>query len=250
MYYSKKAVRYCWTGAICWFHLHHTHIWNVIRLPFSVLCCVTEAKCPCRMQLFTVSNQFRGWKKWHLPIYKSVECAEYLESLPSDVRAQCAQKSSTPPGHVAICWKSRVPDQNGVSLLYIIFEIHQSGQNPRNMLSFKQQIWMLFLGCLMSQQHASVSQGRICSDNFTCCHTEIEVADQTYHFTQSWDTDTGPTSHSTDPIAPGAWQGSHWNTHYYVTGLTRPRKNPGASGNQTRDLPLSKVTVWSKVTVC
>ena len=29
----------------------------------------------------------------------------------------------------------------------------------------------------MPQPHASVSQGRICSDNFTCCHTEIEVAD-------------------------------------------------------------------------
>ena len=41
----------------------------------------------------------------------------------------------------------------------------------------------LFVGCLMSQQHASVSQGRICSDNFTCCHTEIEVADQTFHLT-------------------------------------------------------------------
>ena len=30
---------------------------------------------------------------------------------------------------------------------------------------------------LPSQQHASVSQGRICSDNYTCCHTETEVAD-------------------------------------------------------------------------
>ena len=37
----------------------------------------------------------------------------------------------------------------------------------------------LLVGCLTSQQHASVSQGRICSDNFTCCHTETEVADQT-----------------------------------------------------------------------
>ena len=35
----------------------------------------------------------------------------------------------------------------------------------------------LFVGCLTSQQHASVSLGRICSDNFMCCHTEIEVAD-------------------------------------------------------------------------
>ena len=34
---------------------------------------------------------------------------------------------------------------------------------------------------LTSQQQASVSQGRICTDNFTCCHTEIEVADQTFY---------------------------------------------------------------------
>ena len=62
---------------------------------------------------------------------------------------------------------------------------------------------ILFDGCLTSQQHASVSNGRICSDNFTCCHTEIEVADQTFHLTQSQYTDTGPTSPSTDPITPG-----------------------------------------------
>ena len=44
---------------------------------------------------------------------------------------------------------------------------------------------VLFVGCLTSQQHASVSQGRICSNNFTCCHTDTEVADQTFHLTQS-----------------------------------------------------------------
>ena len=60
--------------------------------------------------------------------------------------------------------------------------------------------FVLFVGCLTSQQHASVSQGRICTDNFTCCHTEIEAADQTFHLTQSQYTDTGPTSPSADPI--------------------------------------------------
>ena len=38
---------------------------------------------------------------------------------------------------------------------------------------------VVFVGCLTSQQHASVSQGRI------CCHTEIEVTDQIFHLTQS-----------------------------------------------------------------
>ena len=68
---------------------------------------------------------------------------------------------------------------------------------------------MLFVGCLASQQHASVSPGRICSDNFTCSRTETEVADQL---------STSP-SHSIlapgRPVpaltlkTPGACQGSH-----------------------------------------
>ena len=61
----------------------------------------------------------------------------------------------------------------------------------------------LFVACLTSQQQASVSQERTCSDNFTCCHTEIEVADPTFYLTQSQYTDIGPTSPSADPITPG-----------------------------------------------
>ena len=48
---------------------------------------------------------------------------------------------------------------------------------------------LLFVGCLTSQQQATVSQGRICSDKFTCCHTEIEVADPTFYLTQSQHTE-------------------------------------------------------------
>ena len=99
-----------------------------------------------------------------------------------------------------------------------------------------------FVGCLKSQQHVSVSEGRICSDNFACCHTEIEVADPTFHLIQSQYTDTGPAIRSTDPITPGAWQDSHWSANFEVTGMTRPRKNVGASGIRTRDLPLSRQT--------
>ena len=101
---------------------------------------------------------------------------------------------------------------------------------------------LLLAGCLTSQQHASVSQGRICSEKFACCHTETEVADQTFYHTQSQNTDTGPTSPSADPSTPGAWQGSHWCANFIVTGMTRPRKNPGASGIRTRDHPFSRRT--------
>ena len=96
----------------------------------------------------------------------------------------------------------------------------------------------LFVGCLLacltSQQHASVSQGRICSDNLTCCHTEIEVADPTFYLTPSQYTDTGPTSPSTDPVTPGAWQGSHWSANFQVTGMTRPGKIPLQAGCEPR----------------
>ena len=57
--------------------------------------------------------------------------------------------------------------------------------NWRSMLETHYGSVCLLVGCLTSQQHASVSQGRICTDNFTCCHTEIEAADQTFHLTQS-----------------------------------------------------------------
>ena len=106
----------------------------------------------------------------------------------------------------------------------------------------EREIVCVLAGCFTSQQQASVSQGRICLDKFTCCHTEIAVADQTFYLTQSQYTDTGPTSSSADPITPGAWQGSHWSANFEVTGMTRPGTNPGASGIRTPDLPLSRRT--------
>ena len=85
----------------------------------------------------------------------------------------------------------------------------------------------LFIGCLTSQQHAGVSQGRICTDNVTCCHTEIEVADQTFYLTHSQYTDTGPSSPSTDPITPGrVASGVLILSHWYDS----TRKNLVASG--------------------
>ena len=76
-------------------------------------------------------------------------------------------------------------------------------------------LWLVgwFVNCSTSQQHASVSQGRICSDKHACCHTEIEHADQTFYLTQSQYTDTGPTSPSADPMTPGVWLDSHWSAN-------------------------------------
>ena len=77
---------------------------------------------------------------------------------------------------------------------------------------------------------------------FRCCHTEIEVADLTFHLTQSQYTDSRLTTPSADPIAPGAWQGSHWSANFEVTGMTGPRKNPATSGIRTWDLEADVLT--------
>ena len=92
--------------------------------------------------------------------------------------------------------------------------------------------WLL--ACLTSQRQASVSLGRICSDNFTCCHTEIEVADQTFFLTQSQYTDTWPTSPSGDPITPGrVATGMPIFIHWYDSTPKKSRRkqdsNPGSS---------------------
>ena len=68
-----------------------------------------------------------------------------------------------------------------------------------------------FVGCLMSQQHTSGSQGRICSDYCTCCHTEIEVADQTLYLIQLQYIDT---SSSADLVTSGAEPGTHLRANF------------------------------------
>ena len=128
---------------------------------------------------------------------------------------------------------------------------HEAPGSDYQLLSHRKDLTgfvCLLVGCLTSQQHASISQGRFCTDSSTCCHTEIEVADQTFYLTQSQYTDTGPISPSADPILPGAWQGSYWSANIWVTGMTWPRKksqrkwdsNPGSSVLEADALPLGQ----------
>ena len=95
--------------------------------------------------------------------------------------------------------------------------------------TYREIIKMLLVSCLTSQQYASVSQGRICSENCKCCNTEKEVVDQIFYLTQSQFTDTGPTSPDADPKTPCNWQDSHW------TGMTRP-----STENQTDHVSIGR----------
>ena len=60
--------------------------------------------------------------------------------------------------------------------------------------------------------------------------SEVKVTDPAFYLTQSQYTDSGPTSPSTDPITPGAWQGRHWSANIEVTGMTRPGKKMEKAG--------------------
>ena len=84
--------------------------------------------------------------------------------------------------------------------------------------------------------------------------SETDIADQILYLTQSQYTDTGPTSPSTDPVTPGAWQGSHWSANFQVTGMTRPQKsqckwesNPGSCALKVDTLttrPKRRIVQW------
>ena len=73
------------------------------------------------------------------------------------------------------------------------------------------------LACLL----ARVAQGR----------TRVRAATQIQlcRLTQSRCTDTGPTSPSADPVAPGAWQGSHRGSNFHVR-LDLEKNSTGRAG--------------------
>ena len=96
--------------------------------------------------------------------------------------------------------------------------------------------------CFTSQQHASVSQGRISSDNCTCCHTVIAVADRTFFLNQAQFTDIGPTSTSVNPKSPGSLQGNNRSTNFEVTGITRPAKKKNKQTNKQTNKNKNKKT--------
>ena len=58
------------------------------------------------------------------------------------------------------CCLSHTSDFNPLKALAFVFSANRRERQTETEVC-------LFVGCLTSQQHASVSQGRICSDNFT-----------------------------------------------------------------------------------
>ena len=67
----------------------------------------------------------------------------------------------------------------------------------------------LLVGCLTSQQHASVSQGRICSDNFTCCRYDSTPKESR----RKRDSNPGPSALEADAFPLGQRGGRHKTDH-------------------------------------
>ena len=104
----------------------------------------------------------------------------------------------------------------------------------------------------MFQQHACVSQGQICSNYFRCCHTETEVADQTFYLTQSQYADTTPTSPRADPITPGACRVATWMPFSKSLVRLDPEKSPRCKreSNLGSSAPKADAQVKNKQTNC
>ena len=142
--------------------------------------------------------------------------------------------------HCYDCWSLRVVSVycfgRSVCGGGVFFHVQTGFFPPSTDLLIGFVVMLLLVSCSTSQQQASISQGRICSDSCTCCHTKIEAACQTFYLTQSQYTDTGPISPSAEPVTPGAWHGSHWIAIFKSLVWVDPDKfrrkrdsNPGSS---------------------
>ena len=92
-------------------------------------------------------------------------------SLPYSTRSNTAPRVCREPS------SSKPTVQGRVHLASCTGQIHETACPAAHVLTQHPGFVFVFVGCLTSQQQVSVSQGRSCTDNFTCCHTEIEVAD-------------------------------------------------------------------------
>ena len=70
----------------------------------------------------------------------------------------------------------------------------------------------------------------------------IKVADGTFYLTHSLCADTGPSSPTTNPVAPGAWQSSLWRVPI-LKSLHLEKRSTGVP--ILKSLHLGKKTHWS-----
>ena len=82
---------------------------------------------------------------------------------------RCSPQTWANAGHISALQHKRQNTfypSNRVSFAYLNFTKLES------VVRLPAEQTVCLFTCLTSQQHASVSQGRICSDNFSCFHTE------------------------------------------------------------------------------
>ena len=72
---------------------------------------------------------------------------------------------------MCVCVRER--ERESVCVCVCVYEREKEREREREIVAF-----------FTPQQQASVSQGRICVDSCSYYHTEIELADQTFYFTQ------------------------------------------------------------------
>ena len=180
-----------------------TAVWNHIKLISGWIVkynTVFQTDCRMRFKMLWVIMSFIGICMYARSNLEALVC----ENICSDV---------------CLWWCRQCKKTSSISSCHIIYSctfhvLKEAGRSADGWIV----CWLV--GCWVLQQHASISQGWICSHS-SCCHTEMEVADQTCYLTQSQHTDTRPTSFNAHLISPSTWHGSPLSTHVYVDGMTR-----------------------------
>ena len=116
-------------------------VWEKMKLIGFVL------HWPCDSQV-EVNGAYKAWQMWKNLVRTRCPMRKFLQE-------------GWPAEHDSLHW----------SIGYSYGYKKQNMITCTNDFISPKMVICLFVGCLTSQQQASVSQGRICSDNFTCCHT-------------------------------------------------------------------------------
>ena len=128
------------------------------------LLCLTDFKSHF-FELFVTGRTINRWKEGRKPEYQEKTPDDELQKMPHTT-ARIFKPQPRLESVLQHWWQGRKADVLTIT-------------------SKTSVTVCLLVGYLTSQQHTSVSQRRICSDNFTCCHTEIEFADQPFYLIQS-----------------------------------------------------------------
>ena len=161
--------------------------------------------------------------------------ASYTGIVPRAVHSIRLKALALWPAHTAHSLRSNTKHHHSKRSLHTDNSPHTSIHNYDclQIFTWKKFLWQLFVSCLTSQQHASISGtdllrqfymqprwDKSCWSNFS--PHPVTVYRHWANQSQRW------------PSTPDAWQGSHWSANFSVIDMTRTGKIPAQAGFEPR----------------